>query len=121
MSNYHVEPADRPKALASEAIKSLRTEQVKGSSRRQLLRYSIGGAMATRTFRPGARPSASWPGWSMGPGGNGDRWRPGPRAAPAEGLARRRLDQGAEGVVDAFRIGEPLGHVGIEDHQLPGH
>ena len=46
MSNYHVEPADRPQALASEAIKSLRTHQVKGVSRRQLLRYSIGGAMA---------------------------------------------------------------------------
>jgi cytochrome b6-f complex iron-sulfur subunit len=46
MSNYHVEPADRPGALASEAIKSLRTDQVKGISRRQLLRYSIGGAMA---------------------------------------------------------------------------
>ena len=46
MSNYHVEPIDRPKALASEAIKSLRNEQVKGVSRRQLLRYSIGGAMA---------------------------------------------------------------------------
>ena len=46
MSNYHVEPADRPQALASEAIKSLRTDQVKGISRRQLLRYSIGGAMA---------------------------------------------------------------------------
>ncbi|HET9519663.1 MAG TPA: Rieske 2Fe-2S domain-containing protein [Candidatus Limnocylindrales bacterium] len=46
MSNYHVEPADRPKALASEAIKSLRSAQVKGISRRQLLRYSIGGAMA---------------------------------------------------------------------------
>jgi cytochrome b6-f complex iron-sulfur subunit len=45
MSNYHVEPIDRPQALASEAIKSLRTDQVKGVSRRQLLRYSIGGAM----------------------------------------------------------------------------
>ena len=46
MSNYHVEPADRPQALSSEAIKSLRTHQVKGLSRRQLLRYSIGGATA---------------------------------------------------------------------------
>ena len=46
MSNYHVEPADRPQALSSEAIKALRTHQVKGMSRRQLLRYSIGGAMA---------------------------------------------------------------------------
>jgi cytochrome b6-f complex iron-sulfur subunit len=45
MSNYHVEPIDKPQALSSEAIKSLRTHQVKGISRRQLLRYSIGGAM----------------------------------------------------------------------------
>ena len=45
MSNYHVEPVDRPKALAPEAIKSLRRAQVKGVSRRQLLRYSIGGAI----------------------------------------------------------------------------
>ena len=46
MSNYHVEPVDRPQALSSEAIKSLRTDQVKGVSRRQMLRYSLGGAMA---------------------------------------------------------------------------
>jgi cytochrome b6-f complex iron-sulfur subunit len=46
MSNYHVEPIDKPKALSSEAIKSLRRTQVQGISRRQLLRYSIGGAMA---------------------------------------------------------------------------
>jgi cytochrome b6-f complex iron-sulfur subunit len=46
MSNYHVEPVDRPKALAPEAIKSLRRSQVKGISRRQLLRYSIGGGVA---------------------------------------------------------------------------
>ena len=46
MSNYHVEPIDRPKALAPEAIKSLRRAQVKGISRRQLLRYSIGGGVA---------------------------------------------------------------------------
>ena len=45
MSNYHVEPVDRPKALAPEAIKALRRAQVKGVSRRQLLRYSIGGAI----------------------------------------------------------------------------
>lgn len=42
MSNYHVEPIDRPQALAPEAIKSLRRHQVKGLSRRQLLRYSLG-------------------------------------------------------------------------------
>ena len=45
MSNYHVEPIDRPQALAPEAIKSLRRAQVKGVSRRQLLRYSIGGGI----------------------------------------------------------------------------
>jgi cytochrome b6-f complex iron-sulfur subunit len=45
MSNYHVEPVDRPKALAPEAIKSLRRAQVKGVSRRQLLRYTLGGAV----------------------------------------------------------------------------
>jgi cytochrome b6-f complex iron-sulfur subunit len=45
MSNYHVEPVDRPQALAPEAIKSLRRSQVKGISRRQLLRYSLGGAV----------------------------------------------------------------------------
>lgn len=46
MSNYHVEPVDRPQALTSEAIKSLRTDQVKGLSRRQMLRYSLGGSIA---------------------------------------------------------------------------
>ena len=42
MSNYHVEPIDRPQALAPEAIKSLRRQQVQGLSRRQLLRTAIG-------------------------------------------------------------------------------
>ena len=46
MSNYHVEPASKPQALTSEAIKSLRHEQVQGISRRQLLRASLGGAVA---------------------------------------------------------------------------
>jgi cytochrome b6-f complex iron-sulfur subunit len=46
MSNYHVEPVDRPQAVTSEAIKSLRTDQVKGLSRRQMLRYSLGGSIA---------------------------------------------------------------------------
>jgi cytochrome b6-f complex iron-sulfur subunit len=46
MSNYHVEPADRPRALVPQAIKSMRRSQVQGISRRQLLRYSIGGGLA---------------------------------------------------------------------------
>lgn len=41
MSNYHVEPADRPQALTTEAIKALRHEQVQGVSRRELLRGSL--------------------------------------------------------------------------------
>ncbi|HEV8488829.1 MAG TPA: Rieske 2Fe-2S domain-containing protein [Candidatus Limnocylindrales bacterium] len=45
MSNYHVEPADKPQALTSEAIKSLRHEQVQGLSRRQLLRTSLGAGI----------------------------------------------------------------------------
>jgi cytochrome b6-f complex iron-sulfur subunit len=42
MSNYQVEPARRPQALSMEAIKALRTEQVQGTSRRQVLRRAVG-------------------------------------------------------------------------------
>ena len=49
MSNYNVEPADRPQALATEAIKSLRRQPLQGMSRRQLLRNSLAGAMALWT------------------------------------------------------------------------
>jgi cytochrome b6-f complex iron-sulfur subunit len=42
MSNYHVEPADKPQALTKEAIKAMRREQVQGISRRRLLRTSLG-------------------------------------------------------------------------------
>jgi cytochrome b6-f complex iron-sulfur subunit len=45
MSNYHVEPVDKPKAITSQAIKSLRHEQIQGLSRRQLLRTSLGAAV----------------------------------------------------------------------------
>jgi cytochrome b6-f complex iron-sulfur subunit len=45
MSNYHVQPIDRPQALTSEAIKSLRQHPVQGISRRRLLRVSIGGGL----------------------------------------------------------------------------
>jgi cytochrome b6-f complex iron-sulfur subunit len=41
MSNYHVEPVDKPQALTKEALKSLRYEQVEGVSRRELLRGSL--------------------------------------------------------------------------------
>ncbi len=41
MSNYHVEPVDKPRALTEQSIKSLRHQQVQGLSRRQLLRGSL--------------------------------------------------------------------------------
>jgi len=44
MSNYHVEPAEKPKALTPQALRSLRQDPVQGISRRTLLRRSIGGA-----------------------------------------------------------------------------
>jgi cytochrome b6-f complex iron-sulfur subunit len=44
MSNYHLAPADKPKALTPQALRSLRQDPVQGISRRTLLRRSIGGA-----------------------------------------------------------------------------
>jgi cytochrome b6-f complex iron-sulfur subunit len=46
MSNYHVEAVDKPQALSSEALKSLRHQQVQGLSRRQLIRRSLGAGVA---------------------------------------------------------------------------
>ena len=45
MSNYHVEPADKPKALTTEALKAVRHEQVQGVSRRELLRGSLAAGL----------------------------------------------------------------------------
>ena len=45
MSNYQVEPANKPQALTTEAIKAIRHEQVKGVSRRELLRGSLAAGM----------------------------------------------------------------------------
>ncbi len=70
MSNYHVEPAAKPQALTSQAIKSLRREEVQGISRRQLLRSSIGGAMALWVLELlGGTISFIWPNLSGGFGG----------------------------------------------------
>jgi cytochrome b6-f complex iron-sulfur subunit len=46
MSNYHVQPADKPQALSTQALRSLRQAPVQGISRRRLLRVSIGAAVA---------------------------------------------------------------------------
>jgi cytochrome b6-f complex iron-sulfur subunit len=45
MSNYQVEPADKPQALTKEALKAVRHEQVQGVSRRELLRGSLAAGM----------------------------------------------------------------------------
>ncbi len=45
MSNYQVEPANKPQALTQEAIKALRHEQVQGISRREILRGSLAAGM----------------------------------------------------------------------------
>jgi cytochrome b6-f complex iron-sulfur subunit len=45
MSNYQVEPANKPQALTTEALKAVRHEQVQGVSRRELLRGSLGAGI----------------------------------------------------------------------------
>ena len=41
MSNYRVEPGDKPGALSGQALKAMRTEAPRGLSRRQLIRQSL--------------------------------------------------------------------------------
>jgi cytochrome b6-f complex iron-sulfur subunit len=70
MSNYQVEPADKPQALTSEALKALRREQVQGLSRRQLLRTSIGAAFGLWLLEITAGTiSFIWPNLTGGFGG----------------------------------------------------
>lgn len=70
MSNYHVEPADEPRALTKEAIKALRKEQVQGLSRRQLLRTSLGAGVGLWLLEVAAGSLGFlWPNLSGGFGG----------------------------------------------------
>jgi cytochrome b6-f complex iron-sulfur subunit len=70
MSNYHVEAVDQPAALTSEALKSLRKEQVQGMSRRQLMRVALGAGVALGTLEALAGTLAfSWPSLRSGFGG----------------------------------------------------
>ncbi len=70
MSNYHVQPAEKPLALTSQAIKSLRQHPVQGISRRRLLRLSLGGGMALWLTEVAAGSIGFlWPNFSGGFGG----------------------------------------------------
>ena len=70
MSNYHVEPASKPQALTSEALKSMRTEAPKGLSRRQLLRTSLGASVGLWLLEVSAGTLGFlWPNLSGGFGG----------------------------------------------------
>ena len=70
MSNYHVEPASKPQALTSEALKSMRTEAPKGLSRRQLLRTSLGAGVGLWLLEVSAGTLGFlWPNLSGGFGG----------------------------------------------------
>jgi len=70
MSNYHVEPADRPQALSTEAVKALRNHPVEGLSRRQILRGSLAGGMLLWLTQVAAGTIGFlWPNLSSGFGG----------------------------------------------------
>ena len=70
MSNYHVEPIDKPQALTTEALKSLRNHPVQGISRRRLLRVSLGGGVALAlTEWLGGTLNFLWPNLEGGFGG----------------------------------------------------
>jgi cytochrome b6-f complex iron-sulfur subunit len=70
VSNYHVEPADKPQALTGQAIKALRKEQVQGLSRRQLLRTSLGAGIGLWLLESSAATlSFLWPNLEGGFGG----------------------------------------------------
>ena len=70
MSNYHVEPADTPQALTTETLKAMRHEQVKGISRRRLIRTSLGAAVGLWLLEVGAGTIGFlWPNLAGGFGG----------------------------------------------------
>ncbi len=70
MSNYHVEAVDKPAALTSEALKSLRHQQVQGLSRRQLIRRSLGAGVALWLLEISAGTLGFiWPNLASGFGG----------------------------------------------------
>jgi len=70
MSNYHVEAVDKPAALTSQALKSLRYQQVQGLSRRQLIRRAIGAGVGLWLLElPAGTIGFIWPNLAAGFGG----------------------------------------------------
>ena len=70
MSNWHLTPNDRPKAITGEAIKALRSQSVEGISRRELLRGSLAAAVALWLTEVGAGTVGFlWPNLTGGFGG----------------------------------------------------
>jgi cytochrome b6-f complex iron-sulfur subunit len=70
MSNYHVEAVDKPAALTSEALKSLRHQQVQGLSRRQLIRRAVGAGIGLWLLEISAGTIGFiWPNLASGFGG----------------------------------------------------
>ena len=70
MSNYQVEPLDKPQALTKEALKSLRRAPLQGLSRRQLLRNSLGAGFAVWLLELTAGTIGfAWPNLTGGFGG----------------------------------------------------
>jgi cytochrome b6-f complex iron-sulfur subunit len=70
MSNYHVEAVDKSAALTSQALKSLRHQQVQGLSRRQLIRRSLGAGIALWLLEVSAGTIGFlWPNLASGFGG----------------------------------------------------
>ncbi len=70
MGNWHVEPASRPGALTTEALRQLRHGQVDGISRRRLLRTSLGtGILVWLIEMVGGTLGFLWPNLAGGFGG----------------------------------------------------
>ncbi len=70
MSNYHVEAVDKSAALTSQALKSLRHQQVQGLSRRQLIRRAIGAGVGLWLLELSAGTIGFiWPNLTTGFGG----------------------------------------------------
>lgn len=70
MGNWHVEPEDKPQALAPQAIRALRHGQPGGLSRRKLLRTSLAGGIGVWLLESLAGTVGYiWPNLSGGFGG----------------------------------------------------